>query len=77
MLFAVDFDRNEMLIEVVGYFGVGKRLLVHNETPVVIRVADREKNDLYFRFRFFERLVTPWEPVYQIEGVLLQLGRLL
>ena len=27
-LFAVDFDTNEMLIEVVGYFGVGKRLAV-------------------------------------------------
>ena len=76
-LFAVDFDTNEMLIEVVGYFGVGKRLAIHHVTPVASRVADREKNDFSLRFRFFERLDTPWEPVYRIVGVLLQLGRLL
>ena len=76
-LFALDFDTNEMLIEVVGYFGVGKRLAIHNVTPVASRLAGREKNDFSLRFRFFERLDTPWEPVYRIVGVLLQIGRLL
>ena len=76
-LFAVDFDTNETLIEVVGYFGVGKRLAIHHVTPVASRVADREKNDFSLRFRFFERLDTPWQPVYRILGVLLQIGRLL
>ena len=52
-LLAVDFDTNEMLIEVVGYFGVGKRLAIHRGTPLASRVADLEKHDFYFGFRFF------------------------
>nr|WP_283396356.1 hypothetical protein [Candidatus Pelagisphaera phototrophica] len=51
-LFAVDFDTNEIIIEIGGYFGFGKRLAIHHVTPVASGEADREKNDFSSAFAF-------------------------
>ena len=73
-LFAVDFDTNEMLIEVVGYFGVGKRLAIHHVTPVASRVADREKDRGVRLSSQGDRLRPPGVPVDGVVRMLKEVG---
>ena len=72
-LFAIDFDRHEMLVEhrrdCVGL----ERFVLHHVTPVAGGVSDGEKDRLVFGPRPGERLVVPGEPVDGILRVLQQI----
>ena len=75
--FSVDFDGNEILIEVVADLLVHKRLFFHDMTPVTCGVADGEEDQFLFSLRFLKSLFTPGVPGHRIVGVLAKIRAVL
>ena len=72
-LLTVDLDADEMIVEKLGNFLVGERLVLHNVTPMATRIADGEKNRLVFPLRLFQGPAAPRVPLDWIRRVLEQI----
>ena len=64
-LLAVDLDRHEVPIEVIGYLGVLERLVRHDVAPVAGRVTHGQQNRLVASLRRCECLL-PRPPIHRI-----------
>src|SRR5665213_2367993 len=76
-LLAIDFDRDEKLIQDICDLLVLETFSLHHVAPMAGAVSDRKKNRLVLRACFFECLLAPWEPLYRIVGVLEKIRRFL
>ena len=75
-LFAIDFDVHEVRVHDLRDLFVFKRFVRHHVAPVACRIADREKDRLLLRARFFESLFAPRIPLHRVVHVLQKVGRL-
>jgi hypothetical protein len=74
-LFAVDLDADKMLIQVLGHFGVFKRLPLHHVAPMAGGIAYRQENRLLFPPCLLS-LHPQGNRVHRIFGVLLKIRAL-
>ena len=73
-LFAVDFDGDEVVIDVSGDFLVLEGFAFHDVAPVAGGVAGGEEERFVFIAGFFEGGIAPGEPVHGVVSVLEEVG---
>ena len=69
-LLAVDLDRHEVAVQLLGDGRVLERLVRHDVAPVTGRIADRQEDRLVLDLRPLERLSAPGIPVDRVVRVL-------
>ena len=75
-LLPVDFDADEMRIQIRGDLFVFEHFVLHNVAPVTAAVADGDEDGTVLGFGAFKSLVAPGIPVDGIVFVLLKVGRI-
>ena len=75
-LFAIDFDRNEVLVNQPRDRVVLERLALHHVAPMAGRVADRQHDRLVLRLRAPQRVRSPRIPIDGIVRMLAQVRTL-
>ena len=73
--FAIDFDRNEGVIEELGNVLILEGFVCHDVTPVARRVTHAQENWSVEISRVFERVLTPRPPLNGIVGMVAQVRR--
>ena len=73
-LLAVDFDADEVLVQVARDPWILEGLSLHHMAPVAGRIADREEDRLVLPPRPSERLVSPRVPVDRVFRMLAEVG---
>ena len=72
-LFAIDLDRHETLVQDARHLRIGKRLPLHDVTPVAGRVSDRQEDRPVLFLRLLERFVAPGVPVDRVVEMLQEI----